>query len=100
MKIYPKCLKGKQSYVSSDGHWLPCCWLPNFGEYYANSIFSQAEFDLTAHSIEEVVANDAFREFISILVKDPGRASYTCKKHCRYETESTSNDLNQKVSYE
>ncbi len=100
MRIYPKCLKGKQSYVSYDGHWLPCCWLPNFGEYYENSIFGQAEFDLTAHSIEEVVANDVFREFISILVKEPERAPYTCKKHCGQDSSTTSNHLHKKISYE
>ena len=67
MRIYPKCLKGKQSYVSYDGHWLPCCWLPNFGEYYENSIFSKAEFDLTAHSIEEVVTKATRQRIIEHL---------------------------------
>ncbi|MDP2644650.1 MAG: hypothetical protein Q8P24_06905, partial [Desulfobacterales bacterium] len=98
MKIYPKCLKGKQSYVSSDGHWLPCCWLPSFGEHYENSIFSKPEFDLTLHAIEKAAKNDAFREFIRILLEDPARAPYTCKKHCRRDSESTSNDLNQQTT--
>ena len=100
MKIYPKCLKGKQSYVSYDSHWLPCCWLPNFGEFYENSIFSKPAFDLDLHAIEEVAKNDAFREFIKILLKDPERAPYACKKHCSCDAKSTSNDLNQRVKYE
>ncbi len=99
MKIYPKCLKGKESFVSFDGHWLPCCWLPNFGVIYEDSIFGKPEFDLSKNNIEEVVKNALFREFITILLESPENAPYACKKHCGQDSGTTSNHLHKKIRY-
>ena len=100
MKIYPKCLKGKESYISYDSHWLPCCWLSNFGVIYENSIFSRPEFDLTRNSIEEIIDSDLFTGFVTNLLKDPKKAPHACKKHCSDDSDKTSNDLHQKIRYE
>lgn len=81
-RIVPRCLTGVGHYVSADGHYYPCCWAEN-ATTYAGSLFEthRGELDLTAHSLDEVLASPALRLLVASWERfeDAPRA---CQAHC------------------
>jgi hypothetical protein len=84
-RIVPRCLTGVGHYVSADGHYYPCCWAQN-ATTYAGSLFEahRAELDLTAHTLDEVLASEAMRLLAASWERfeDAPRA---CQAHCGVE---------------
>jgi hypothetical protein len=84
-RIVPRCLTGVGHYASADGHYYPCCWAAN-ATTYAGSLFEayRDQLDLTAHSLDEVLASEAMRLLVASWERfeDAPRA---CQAHCGVE---------------
>ena len=74
-KIIPKCKKGKTSYVSSEGRWLPCCSYPHLGKILEESIFYNDEYliknNTEFHNFHE---KDSFKLWIDFTEQNYDKA--------------------------
>lgn len=90
MKINPKCLQfhnnlNKGAAYTSDGFMLPCCWLddPPVYSYIKEHGLKDEALRVSNHeSLETIFTSDQWENFFSILLNDPDKASYMCKKKC------------------
>lgn len=92
-KIIPKCKKGKTSYVSSEGRWLPCCSYPHLGKILEESIFYNDEYliknNTEFHNFHE---KDSFKLWIDFTEQNYDKAYNICKLRCSIK----SHELNKK----
>lgn len=90
MKIEPKCLKfgdrdQKGAAYTSDGFMLPCCWLddPPVYRYIKESGLKDPELALANNEkLEDIFGSDQWEKFFQILLNEPEKCSYMCKKKC------------------
>lgn len=86
MKIEPKCLKKQKcAAYTSDGFMLPCCWLDNPAVYrYIKACGLKDEELLLSNNtcLEDIFTSDQWENFFQILINNPEKASYMCKKKC------------------
>jgi hypothetical protein len=86
IELYPLCLNGKDHFTNSDGHWLPCCYLPSMGEQYEKLLFCNESWKMTDGKTDEYFFNlDEFQDWIYKQVSDPKNAFHTCKRMCNSE---------------
>lgn len=89
MKINPKCLSQerdrKGAAYTSDGFMLPCCWLddPPVYDYVVKCGLKDPKLALANNdSLEQIYTSDEWENFFQIIVHNPEKASYMCKKKC------------------
>ena len=95
-RIVPRCLTGVGHYVSATGHYYPCCWAAN-ATTYRGSFFEahEAQLDLSAHSLEEVLASEAMRVLVASWERfdDAPRASARLTRGVEVEIDGTSSPV-------
>tara|TARA_B100000925_G_scaffold37833_1_gene24798 strand:+ start:41 stop:400 length:360 start_codon:yes stop_codon:yes gene_type:complete len=90
MKIDPKCLKhipreNKGAAYTSDGYMLPCCWLddPPVYRYVKSCGLKDPELAVENNTkLEDIFTSDQWENFFQILLHNPEKSSYMCKKKC------------------
>lgn len=83
MQLFPLCLNGKDHFTNSDGHWLPCCFLPSMGPRYDQLIFSDSFWLMTKDKDDEFFSkSQQFQNWIHIQMSDPKNANLTCQRMC------------------
>jgi len=90
MKIDPKCLKfntteNKGAAYTSDGFMLPCCWMddPPVHAYITKCGLKDPALAVANHTtLDTIFTSDQWENFFTILLIEPEKASYMCKKKC------------------
>lgn len=90
MKLNPKCLSSnpretKGAAYTSDGYMLPCCWLddPPVYRYIKECGLKDEKLLLSNNScLEDIFTSDQWENFFQILLNEPEKTSYMCKKKC------------------
>jgi MoaA/NifB/PqqE/SkfB family radical SAM enzyme len=99
-KMFPKCVSVERHYISSEGHYFPCCWI---------ALKSQQKDNFLAHRLDELsLHNNTLEEILqSQIIKDLFRswhdittAPMTCRSKCQENVKTnTSHQFNyQKVN--
>lgn len=82
LELHPLCIMGKDHYINSDGHWLPCCFLPSMGPRYEKLPFSDKHFHMKGRSDQQCYSSPVFQKWIFQQISDPENAYPTCKRMC------------------
>lgn len=82
-KLFPLCLNGKDHFTNSDGHWLPCCFLPSMGPRYKQLPFSGDFWKIDKNKDDYYFSHsEQFQRWIKIQIENPEKAHHTCIRMC------------------
>ena len=90
MGLFPKCMVGKNAFITADGYVMPCCWLDvprfqnegkirDFGGNWRPNIFRSDDFSLRNKSYEDIVTSD---EWYNALFELYHQKYETCSSKC------------------
>ena len=76
MEFKPKCKDNKESFISADGYYRPCCWRPTLDKEFVKDKYS-----LKNVSLSEAIqcSQDWLNKELSKDIKD---VDDICKIHC------------------
>jgi len=78
MEFKPKCINNKESFISADGYYRPCCWRPTLDEE-----FIKEKYNLRNVSLSEAIEHSQ-NWLTKELSKDIVDVDSICKVHCVY----------------
>ena len=98
--IYPKCVSSQRHYISSEGHYFPCCWIALKSQLKKSFLSSRLdELSLHNHALEEIVQSQVIKDLFSSWEKVTP-APMICQRKCQENISSnTSHQFNyQKIN--
>jgi len=76
--VQPKCVDGRQHYISADGYYVPCCYLQDHRFYYKTNFGRQKKlYNITDHTLSEILSRPAVIDFYHSLPEQAG-----CQFNC------------------
>lgn len=71
-QIDPQCQDQRHHYISSDGRYMPCCFVGEHGFYY-KTVFGQLrrDYDINHATLTQILDLDSTRNFYQNLVENP-----------------------------
>ena len=82
-ELRPKCLNGDHWFISHEGRFFPCCMMAAIRHHMEPTVFHRRRerFDITRHGLGEMLASEAFAEFVDTL-NDPAKTYQVCREKC------------------
>lgn len=78
--VDPKCIQGKEYFITADGYYSPCCYLADHRFYYKTQFGkNKTQYNIRHHTLTEILQQPQTVEFYQTLDQQPG-CQYNCPK--------------------
>jgi MoaA/NifB/PqqE/SkfB family radical SAM enzyme len=80
VNVNPKCNDGQEHFITADGYYVPCCYLPDHRFYYKTPFGkNKNQYDIRTTTVTEILARSNMIEFYQTLDQQPG-CQFNCPK--------------------
>lgn len=88
--IYPKCISSQRHYISSEGHYFPCCWTALKSQLKSNFLSDRLEeLSLNRNSLKDILQSSVIKD-LSTSWNNLGDAPIVCQKKCKENLKANS----------
>lgn len=78
--VDPKCFLGKEHFISSTGHYSPCCFVADHRFYYKTPFGkSKDQYNIRNTKLSEILESHQTREFFKSVLENPPKV---CQFNC------------------